>query len=99
MTTRISRPCHLSPPKLSVLCVSAQHCDNRFPSFLPLSPCSGKNPHQTTPSLTYLNATPTNQPTSGDSKPLTQTLSLLDATYKRTGGQLGKLRLTGNLWH
>jgi hypothetical protein len=37
MTTRISRPCHHPPPKLSVLCVSAPLRDNRFPSFLPFS--------------------------------------------------------------
>ena len=37
MTTRISRPCHLPLPKLSVLCVSAQLCDNRFLFSLPLA--------------------------------------------------------------
>ena len=39
--------CPFHAPKLSVLCVSAQLRDNRFPSFLPplLSPRSGKNPH------------------------------------------------------
>jgi hypothetical protein len=37
MTTRISRPCHLPLLKLSVLCVSAQLCDNRFLVFSPFA--------------------------------------------------------------
>src|SRR6267143_5044366 len=51
-------------PRLSVLGVSAQLCDNRFPSFLPLCflPVQAKIPIKQDPSLTHLNATFTNHP-------------------------------------
>ena len=69
-TLRAGRHPHFRPfhvPELSVLCVSAQLRDNRFPSFLPLCflPVQAR-----TPSLTHLNATFTNHPASVDSKPL-----------------------------
>jgi hypothetical protein len=63
-------PYHPPLPKLSVLCVSAPLCDNRFPSF----------------SLTHLNATHTRHPASVDSKPLTAALTLLDATLTQNIG-------------
>ena len=62
----------------------------RHPHSPLLFTCSGKNPHQTTPALTHLNATLTNHPTSVDSKQLTTNLNPPESTLtKNMGGRGG----------
>jgi len=74
-TQRAGRHPHFRPFHAPSSASSASLHNSAIIVFLLFSPFAfsqfGKNPHQTTPSITHLNATFTNHPTSVDSKPLT----------------------------
>jgi len=88
MTTRISRPSQLPLPRLSVLGVSAQLCDNRFPSFLPFAFYRFRQESPSNKTLPNPFKCNIYKPSASvDSKPLTRTLNPLDATLTKNIGE------------